>query len=210
MEDIFKEAATGIILAITYLIKTWIDKRKQAQEKAKKASNSGIEFLEEINREVKHAERKILHNFGAIRVFVMHFSNGTFTEAGLSLFKITFKHEVVKRYDVEPMETNFQETPMPDMFARAVLGVVRSGEYFIVRDALNLEDPQEKRLHSWLAAYNPEVKSVYWLELRNKSNKIVAILCMHFNLANALHDSDKERIKDIRTEIERIYHKLQQ
>jgi hypothetical protein len=209
-DKILDNAAILVGGVLLYLLDKWWKKWKAAKEKADKANSSGIEVVEQINREVKHVERKIKDTCRAMRIHIMHFTNGTFTEAGLSLFKITIKHEILEGFYVEPIAHNFQETPIPDMFIRPVSHVVRAGEYYLKdRKELNISDPNDKALFDWLAAYQPEIKSMLWVELKGKGNKTVAILCLHFPAIDPITSNGIHKIKDMKREIEHIYNRLQ-
>lgn len=209
MDDLLKDAAVLIGAILLYIFDKIWKRREAAKEKAAKASQSGIEIVHQIDKDVKHEERKLKQMFHAMRMFVMHFSNGTFTDAGLSLFKISIKHEVLEGYYVEPLAHNFQEVALPDMFLKPVTMVVRKGIYYMKSsDDLDEKDVNEKSLKDWLSAYQPGIKSMLWVELKNGTGKIVAILCMHFPIANAVSDSDIIKIKDMKRSIEYIYNSL--
>lgn len=192
---------------VFYLLDKWWKKYKVAREKAEKSNNSSIEYIQDIERQVRHAERKIKYYCHAMRMYIIHFSNGTITEAGLSLLKITFRHEVLVDYMVEPVSRYFQETHMPEMFVNAFTEVVRTGSYHLKSiDDLNLNDPHLKQYHDWLEAY--KVRSTLWLSLKSKSGKMIAVLVMHFPANSRLSDVEISKIKDMKTEIEEIYEKL--
>lgn len=209
MGDILKDAGVLIGAILLYIFDKLWKRRQEAKAKADKAGKTGIEVIHEIDKAVKHEERKIKFTYHAHRCFIIHFSNGTFTDAGLSLFKITIKHEVLEGYYVEPIAHNFQEIPLPDMFVKPVSNVVKYGQYYMKdKTQLDTKDPNDKILSDWLGAYQPEIKSMLWVELKNASNKIVAIFCMHFPIANAVTDTDIIKIKDMKRSIEHIYNSL--
>lgn len=194
----------GVLLYVAE--KLW-KKWKTAREKAAKSNNSSIEKIQEIDRQIRHAERRIKYEFQAMRMYVIHFSNGTITEAGVHLLKITFKHEVVINYQVEPVSKSFQEIPMPEMFVQPFVHVVRTGKYHLKSiDELDLNDPNCKEYHDWLQAYR--VRSTLWLSLVNRVGKMIAVLVMHFPANSRLSDSDILKIKDMKKDIEEIYNQL--
>lgn len=208
MEELISGVVAGLILAGAHLIQKWITRRKEAVAKAEMSNNASIETIQDIDRQVKHVERRIKYAFQAMRMYVIHFSNGTVTEAGVHLLKITFKHEVVIDFRVEPIQKYFQELPMPEMFVQPFVHVVRAGVYHLRSiDELDLKDPHVKEYHDWLEGY--QVKSTLWLGLNNKAGKLIAVLVMHFPANSRLSDSDIIKIKDMKRDIEDIYNKLQ-
>lgn len=206
-DKIFDNATVLIGGVILYLIDRWWKKWKAAKDKAAKANNASIESIQETDRQIRHAERRIKYEFQAMRMYVIHFSNGTITEAGVHLLKITFKHEVLINYQVEPVAKYFQEVPMPEMLITPFVNVVRAGMYHLKSiDDLDVSDQHCKEYHDWLQGY--KVRSVLWLSLTNKAGKLMAVLVMHFPANSRLSDSDIQKIKDMKKDIEEIYNRL--
>jgi hypothetical protein len=142
-----------------------------------------------------------------MRIHTVHFSNGTETDAGLHLLKLTFLHEIVQNYQVEPIAQYFQEHTIPDKFLRPVSTVIRAGQYYMRRRSdLDMKDVNDVSLATWLEAYNPTIKSMLWLAIRNRGGKTVAILCMYFPVEEAINQQQIIRLQDMNQEIERIYH----
>jgi hypothetical protein len=195
-EKILENATVLIAGILLYLFDRWWKQWKEKREKAAKSNSSSIETAQETDRQVRHIERRMKYEFHAMRMFIIHFSNGTVTEAGVHLLKITMKHEVLINYQVEPVSKYFQEIPMPEMLVHPFLSVVRSGLYH----------PHAKEYHDWLESY--KVKSNLWVSLNNKAGKLMAILVMHFPANSRLSDIDLVRIKDMKKDIEDIYNKL--
>lgn len=208
---------TAAILAVLFFVRDLIKDqlaKKAAKKLAKvhahelddKNTKHSIEFLNEVNREVTHEIKKIRDRYHVMRGYVIHFSNGTVTEAGLSLMKITMKHEVVVDWQVEPISKNFQEYPMPEMFLSAMTHVIRAGQYYLKsRDLLNINDANNRDYHDWLKAY--KVNSTMWLPIK-KHGKIAAILVCHWPANTDLDGSIIAKIKDINRNIETIYAKI--
>lgn len=206
-EKILDNATILIAGILLYLFDKWWKKWLAAKEKAAQSNNSSIENIQETDRQVRHAERRIKYEFHAMRMFIIHFSNGTVTEAGVHLLKITFKHEVLVNYQVEPVSKYFQEIPMPEMFVQPFVHVVRSGMYHLKNiDELDLNDPHCKEYHDWLTAYR--VRSTLWMALNNKSGKMMAVMVMHFPANSRLGSEDIIKIKDMKKDIEEIYNRL--
>jgi hypothetical protein len=182
--------------------------RQQAEEARIKAERSGIELNERIDREVRHAIKKIQNEYHCQRAYVIHFSNGVVTEAGIHLMKITLKSEVLERYDVEPVAKYFNETPIPEMFKSPMTLVLAGGDYY-VKDIEEIKrlDPARAEYCNWLTAY--KVKSVIWIPIRGRSGKIVAILVLHWYASTHFSPSEIVKIKDMKREIESIYTPLQ-
>lgn len=206
-EKILDNATILISGVLLYLFDKWWKRWKAAKEKAAQSNNSSIENIQETDRQVRHAERKIKYEFHAMRMFIIHFSNGTITEAGVHLFKITFKHEVLVNYQVEPVSKYFQEIPMPEMFVQPFVHVVRSGMYHLKNvDELDLNDPHCKEYQDWLKAYH--VRSTLWIALNDRSGKMMAVMVMHFPANSRLTGEDIIKIKDMKKDIEEIYNRL--
>lgn len=206
-EKIRDDAVLLIAGILFYLLDKGWKKWKAAKEKATQSNNSSIESIQETDRQVRHAQRRIKYEFQAMRMFIIHFSNGTITEAGVHLLKITFKHEVLINFQVEPVSKYFQEIPMPEMFVTPFVHVVRSGIYHLKNiDDLDLNDANCKEYHDWLSAYH--ARSTLWMALNNKAGKMMAVMVMHFPANSRLTGEDIVKIKDMKRDIEEIYNRL--
>jgi hypothetical protein len=182
--------------------------RQQAREKAAQAEKSGIEINERIDREIRHAIIKIRNEYHFQRAYVVHFSNGVVTEAGIHLMKITLKSEVLERYDVEPVAKYFNEAPIPEMFKSPMTLVLAGAEYYLKDiETIQRTDPARADYYDWLCAY--KVRSTLWVPIRSRSGKIVAILVLHWFATTQWSPSELAKIKDMKREIEGIYHTLQ-
>jgi hypothetical protein len=178
--------------------------RLEAEEKKAREARTGIEVNERMDREVRHAEQKILNEYKAQRMYIIHFSNGVVTEAGIHLMKITFESEIVERYDVEKIARFFKEKPIPEMF-KSPVRLSLAGEYHYIPDVEAMEhaDPNRMDYFNWLSAYR--VKSVLWIPLRNNSGKVVAIMVSHWFARTHFDERDIAKIKDMKNDIEGIY-----
>jgi hypothetical protein len=207
MEDLKSQLIVLVGGVLLWLFDKWWKRYTTAREKAEKVIVSSVETFSEVNRLVKHEERKMMIACNRImRIHVMHFSNGTETDAGLHLLKLTFVHEIVQNWSVEPIAQNFQELPIPDMFLRPVSAVIRTGQYYLKRRSdLDPTEVNDSSLATWLGAYNPEIKSMLWIPINSKFGKPVAILCMYFPAEEAVDDKIIIRLKDMNHEIEKIY-----
>jgi hypothetical protein len=154
MEDLWKNGGVAIAAGLIYLIEKlslWVQKRKQAKLAAEKAERSGLENVNLIDRQVKHVLKGMLIRYMPIRVFVMHFHNGTFTEAGLSLQRLTIKHEVRSSYRVMQIETTHQEQPVPE-FLYTLISRVRMFGFYALQDTNDLLQEQLP-FKEWLEYY---------------------------------------------------------
>lgn len=155
-----------------------------------------------------------------MRMYVIHYTNGSETEAGLPLFKVSFHHEVLEDYYVEPIAKHFKtERSIPEMFISPVKHLMHTGKFFLEsvddlkaqiqkelgEDPTNVENQQRLEHCDWLISY--KVKCVLWLALKNKSGKKVAIQVIHFPAARAIDKTDIPKIEDMKKSIEDIYNK---
>jgi hypothetical protein len=199
--------------------KLW-EKWQKHRENAVKANNHSIDSIEEVRNKVSHEEKKILYSYSAMRMFVIHYTNGTETEAGMPLFKVSFHHEVLEDYYVEPIAKHFKtERPIPEMLISPVKHLMHSGRFFIesvdelksqlekdlTEDPTNIDNQQRLEHCDWLLSY--KVKSVLWLAIKNKNGKKVAIQVIHWPTARAIHKSDIPKIEDMKKSIEDVYNK---
>lgn len=181
--------------------------RYLAEEKKIREMQSGIELDQRIDREVRHASGKIITAFHAQRAYVIHFSNGTVTEAGIHLMKMSFLSEVVEHFSVERIAGYFKETPIPEMFKSPMTLILAGARYYI--SDVDLEKPvtpAQKEYNDWLNAY--KVRSTLWLPIHNTNRKIVAIFVIHWFASTHLSPSELSRIRDMKSEIENIYNAL--
>jgi hypothetical protein len=212
-DSIITAAILAVLMLIRDVIKDITAKRAarklatvHAAEIEDKSNKHSLEYLNEINRQVTHETKKIRDRHQSMRVYVIHFSNGTVTEAGLSLMKVTFKHEVVIDWQVEPVSRHFQEYPMPEMFLSSMTSVIRTGQYYLKnRNDLNVNDANHRDYFDWLKAY--KVNSCMWLPIK-KNGKIAAILVAHWPATTDLDGSVIAKIKDINRNIEGIYARI--
>jgi hypothetical protein len=182
--------------------------RQLTRDKAQAAERSGIELNERIDREIRHSIIKIRNEYHFQRAYVIHFSNGVVTEAGIHLMKITLKSEVLERYDVEPVAKYFNETPIPEMFKSPMTLVLAGADYYLKDiETIQRTDPARSDYYNWLCAY--KVKSTLWIPIRSRSGKIVAILVLHWYASTQWSPSELTKIKDMKREIESIYYTLQ-
>lgn len=184
--------------------------KKEAEQKNKVERQSGIEIYIYTDLQVKHVENRIYKTFNFMRSFVFHIHNGDFTEANLSLIKLTIKHEVVQTHLVKRIADNYQSKPIPDMFYSMMRRVIVEGHYYL-KDIKSISVPEQagynKKLYDWMVFYG--AKSMLCVEIRsNITNKIVAVLCMHFATTGWLNDDDINSIKEEKKEIEDIYDNL--
>lgn len=216
MEEVLK--GIGVVLAIA----AWrfYEKWNERRQRRNKTHDGEIIVIERIHEEVVKHEHRIREYCRAMRMYVMHFSNGTFTEAGLPLAKVTFKHEILEGYYVEPIQMYFQEQPMPEMFFEPIKAIRESDVYYLkdVDDLLlevkNGTDDKDynktsrKEYFDWLIRYR--VKATLWLALKGKDGKTKSILVCHFPHAHPLNDADIAGIKDMKKKIEQAYHPYEQ
>jgi hypothetical protein len=181
--------------------------RYAAEERKMREMQSGIELDQRIDKEVRHAEGKILNAFHVQRMYVIHFSNGTVTEAGIHLMKMSFMSEVVEHFSVERIAGYFKETPIPEMFKSPMTLILAGATYYVQDiDEEKPVTPAQREYYDWLTSY--KVKSTLWLPIHNSNRKTVAILVMHWFASTHLSTVELSRIRDMKSEIETIYNKL--
>jgi len=182
--------------------------RREAEEKKLRDERRGIEFNNKIDRDVRHAEDKIKFEFKAQRMYVIHFSNVVVTEAGIHLMKLTFKHEVVERYDVEKISMYFNEKPIPEMFKNPMTRAL-GGEHHYIPDTELMDiksDINRRDYYDWLCAYR--VRSTLWIPIKDRTGKVVAILVSHWFAPTHFAPADISKMKDMKNDIEAIYDSL--
>ena len=223
MKEFLDSGAGVLALFIIYLIEKIIAllaKRKEAkrlalqriqeeEKKQEKELKSSYEFTSEIDRMVRHIETGFLSPFRPMRVFVIHFHNGTYTDAGLSLPKMTISHEIKERYSVLPITDTHQEIPVPDFLKSAFNRVRMTGSYYL-KDIQEIAEPG-KADHNpdfahWLTYY--EVNSMYCTSLRDRRGKIVACLVLQFKGIHTLNKQDIIEINEQKKRIEHIYDRI--
>jgi hypothetical protein len=181
------------------------DERKAAQEKFERERKSKKEFTDTIDRDVRHIITRFLSSLRPMRGFVIHFSDGQQTEAGLHLHKLTVRHEVKESQIVIPITDTHTLRPVPE-FMRSMFNRVRlAGSFYLKdRDVLALKDSKEYNidLFNWFVYYG--VRSMYLTELY-KHGEFVAILALQFPAINTLTDRDIVAINEEKKNIERIY-----
>lgn len=193
------------------------DAKRRAEEQAlleqraqKMEMRSGIETYIHTDYRVKHVENRIYKTYNFMRCFVFHIHNGDFTEAMLSLIKLTIKHEVVQGHFVKRIADNYQGKPIPDMFYSMMRRVIVEGHYYL-QDIATIATPDSatynKKLYDWMKFYG--ATSMLCIEIKsNATNKIVAVLCLQFATKGWLNDNDINSIKEEKKEIEDIYDNL--
>lgn len=192
--------AAGIIYAI-HQIRNWIKKRNESKKALDIDKKTGIEFTHFIDVKVKHEENGMFKEYPYLRSFIIHFHNGDFTDAGLSLIKMTIKHEVLGNRTVKKISENYQGEPVPEMFFLMLKRVVFQGHYFIKdREEIKTNVP----LYQWMEIY--DVGSMLFVEIRaGSSHKIVAILVMQWKIKDGINEEQIPQIKEDKKKIEKIY-----
>lgn len=195
--------AAGVIY-IFHQIRNWIKKRKEEKRLDSKLQKSGIEFTHYIDMRVKHAENSMFKDYNYMRSFIIHFHNGEFTDAGLSLIKMTVKHEVVGNRSVKKLTDNYQGKPIPEMFYSIIRRIVFEGHYYIEdRELITNNLP----LMQWMEIY--DAGSMLCIEIKDSvSRKIVAILVMQWKIKGGVHKEQIPQIKEDKKSIEDIYDTL--
>lgn len=207
MKGLSEEVGIAIVAGIIYFLhqlRAWWKKRREDKEKEKQVQRSGIEFTHYIDLQVKHALNGMLKDFKFTRAFVLHFHNGDFTDAGLSLIKMTIKHEVTEYRTVKKIMEHYQGKPIPEIFYSMIRRVVKEGHYFLSdRESLS----KDSEFYQWLEIY--DVGSMLAVEIRDtKTRRIVAILCMQWRIKDFLHTSSIPQVKEDKKSIEEIYDTL--
>jgi hypothetical protein len=201
--EIIIYAIAGAIY-LFHQIRNWINNRKIQQKEASLKAKSGIEFVTLIDLKVKHAENNMFKDYNFLRSFVILFHNGEFADNGLSLTKMTVKHEVTGSKTVKKLTDNYQNKPIPEMFHSAIRRVVFEGHYFledreIVKDNVSL--------YQWMEIY--DVGSMLFVEIRDSNTgKIVAMLVMQWRIKDGIHKEQIPQVKEDKKAIEDIYDTL--
>lgn len=181
--------------------------QKEKEDRQLSAQKSSVEFLVAVNREITHKTRRIVINFNAMRSYVIHFSNGTVTEANLHLLKVTFLHESVMDWTdrrVDLVSKSFKEANIPDMFLSPMFRLIKEGEFYLKDvNTLDVTNANSRDYHDWLRAYH--VGSVLWLPIRTNEGKMVAVLVVHWPVPTDLAGTIIAKIKDVNRMIEQVY-----
>lgn len=178
------------------------DKRKSNKNKLK-ANAVGLSNNMEIDRQVKHVEIKFA-TFGPNRVFVMHFHNGTLTDAGLSIQKVVISHEIVIG-DYPKMTPYHQSIPIPEFLQRTLSRVVFQ-DWHEITDRENIHD-KNPELYNWMVHYG--VISQYCSALYDtKTKMIVAVLVIQFDRIHKMDEAAITKINEEKKRIEAIFGKL--
>jgi hypothetical protein len=207
MKGLSEEVGLAIAAFFVYILhqlRAWWKKRNEEREKAKIVAKSGIEFTHYIDLQVKHAINSLAKDYKFMRCFVMHFHNGDFTDAGLSLIKLTMKHEVTEYRTVKKVMEHYQGKPIPEIFYSMIRRVIKEGHYLLTdRESL----APDSEFYQWLSIY--DVGSMLAVEIKDsKTRKIVAILCMQWRIKDGVYSSNIPQIKEDKKSIEEIYDTL--
>lgn len=207
VSGMYEQIGIAVVAGIIYLyhqIQKWRLKKKEEKQKALQASKSGIEFTHYIDLQVKHAINAMSKEFKFMRAFVINFHNGDYADSGLSLIKLTIKHEVTEYRTVKKVMEHYQGKPIPEIFYSMIRRVVKEGHYFL--NDRELLSP-ESEFYQWLKIY--DVGSLLAVEIRDtKTGKIVAILCMQWRIKDGIDTSAIPQIKEEKKSIEEIYDTL--
>jgi hypothetical protein len=203
LSEIIIAAIAGSIY-LFHQIRNYIIKRREKKKEESVKVKSGIEFINAVDLSVKHAENNMFKEYNFLRSFVIHFSNGEFSDARLSLIKMTIKHEVVGNRTVKKLTDHYQGKPIPEMFDSMIRRVIFEGHYYIEdRESIKANLP----LYQWMEIY--DTSSMLCVEIRDStSRKIVAILVMQWRIKNGINKEQIPQIKEDKKSIEDIYDRL--
>lgn len=218
----FLESGAGILAVLgVYLIEkviAIISKRKEARKIARqrmeeeqkqqaRERKASYEFTNEIDRKVKHVLTGFLSALRPLRTFVIHFHNGTYTDAGVSLPKMTILHEIKERYSVLPIADTHQEIPVPEFMKPAFNRVRMLDTYYIKdRDEVGRSESSDYNppFNQWLIYY--DVRSMYLTAIHdNRTGRVVACLVLQFRSTHTLNEQDIVEINEQKKRIEAIY-----
>lgn len=201
MDDFLKALAALVFFIGANWINEKVKENKEKREKAKKRQRSGVEFTSEVHLKVKDEENKIMRAFRPCRMFVYHFHNGEVSEAGLHLFKITIRHEVVEISSVQYMTDHYQGKPIPEMFYQIIKDTFTDHYHFVAGvESIQEENPP---LRDFMVAW--DIGSMLFLGLANKSGKVDSVLAMHWPRPNAVNHKQILQLRIAKNSIERIY-----
>lgn len=200
------EESTNRLVAITE--KQFLDKEhREKEEKQRQLEKSSVEYLIKVDREISHKTKRIVFYYQAMRSYVIHFSDGSVTEANLHLLKITFLHESLVDWSekrVDSVAKLFKETHIPDMFLSPMYRLIKEGEYYLKDvESLDIKNAHARDYYDWLTAYN--VKSSLWIPIRTNEGKIVAVLVAHWPVKTDWPGTVLAKIRDVNRLIEQVY-----
>jgi hypothetical protein len=201
--EIIIYAIAGAIY-LFHQIRNWVLKNREKKKEQNLKAKSGIEFVTLIDLKVKHEENNMFKEYNFLRSFVILFHNGDFADNGLSLIKMTVKHEVTGSKSVKKITDYYQSKPIPEMFHSAIRRVVFEGHYLLEDRELVKDNIQ---LYQWMEIY--DVGSMLFVEIRDsQTRKIVAILVMQWRIKDGIHKEQIPQVKEYKKAIEDIYDTL--
>ncbi len=195
------DAIDGLIV-VTLFIGYGIDKiRIYFRNKRKKKTLGHLDLNTAIDSAIYPILWDLLGRFGAGRVYIVQFHNGSNFYTGQSIQRKTVSHEVAIR--LPKLKMNFDNVLISEM-THKMLREMMFGDYFHVDSIYDLKADED--LSDWMNVYGAQ--ALYHFRLVDKFNNTVATLNMHWNSTNPLKPMDVDYILQAKKAIESIFNKI--
>lgn len=202
MDDIIKE------IALTGGIIFWVFKEvfNFLKDKNKKKKDDPSVLLDHVNKnkDIYPILWKLLVKYGASRVVIFQFHNGTSYYSNNHIQRMTASHEVYDEDKALAISRSYTDIPITENMTDTLVHVSRTG-YMHIDDVNKTKELSDKH-KSTLKLY--DVDSLLSVALRNKESQIVGILSLHFNEPDALSCDDVLEVRNLKSEIENVLNKF--
>jgi hypothetical protein len=143
----------------------------------------------------------LLGRFGAGRVYIVQFHNGSNYYTHQSIQRKTVSHEVAIK--LPKLKANFDNVLISEMTHKILVSMLQ-GDYYNVDSIYDLD--QNDDLVNWMNVYG--VRALYYFRIVDKKGNTVAMLNMHWPHTEPLKAIDVEYILEAKKGIESIFNKL--
>jgi len=202
MDDFLKALGLLIFFILSNWLKDEVERRKKKRAEQEQKMKSDLQFTTLLHEQVKNKEYELMSEYQSHRMFVFHFRNGDFTDAGVSIKKIYCMHEIRSLSSVKYMNDHYQGSMVPEMFYHAFDEVRKNGHYYVASKE-DVDDNQP--MQDWMDLWS--IGSFLFVALR-KDGVAKSVLVMNFPRPEHLNKNRINEIKRDRVSIEKIYQSL--
>jgi hypothetical protein len=189
--------ATGAILYIFNEIRKELRLKKTAQR------HTSLDENIDIDGKIYPILWDIMVTYGAMRVYITQFHNGSNFYTGQSIQRKTVSHEVGQRL-IKKIKDFYDNVLISEMYHRILLDM-KKGDYFLVPNKQVIQLDED--LHEWMNLY--EVESLYYFRIIDKATQhTVATLNIHFDRPDPLTPIQVQELMETKKRLESIFDEL--
>lgn len=197
------------ILGALNELRKWYLKREEVRKKVSSVE-SDTELISQIYPILWH----LLVKFKATRCYLIQYHNGDKFYTGQSIQRMTIYPEVINpEYEyVSPVRPNHENVLISNRM-HYIQNKISNFDIYKINSISEIDElvsteftPVKEESISWMKTY--KVDSLAYFKIKNKDNKIIAILCLEWNKPDKVTNDVVYYINEYKKRLETIFSKL--